>query len=244
MDAILVFDLIHHESASQRAQAIDRSQHVQDKFLIVLHIGSVYLEQIVIVAGYVIALRDLRDILDDVEDLQDILDDYEPVLQDTLKTVSSLSTSAIKTIRDTQDLISDTEALMKSTGATLDDGTKQTLEGLAAVLRSTAKTMGTAGQIKDAKSSICDIIEDTWDEYTGDVNNLLLMDATAEAVSLTDSRNPSPESIQILIRTQEITMPDEDETEAEAAAEVQTTFWGRVAQMFKDFWAAITGGKD
>lgn len=178
---------------------------------------------------------DLRDILDDVEDLQDILDDYEPVLQDTLKTVSSLSTSAIKTIRDTQGLISDTEALMKSTGATLDDGTKQTLEGLAAVLRSTAKTMGTAGQIKDAKTSICDIIEDTWDEYTGDVNNLLLMDATAEAVSLTDSRNPSPESIQILIRTQEITMPDEDETEAEAAAEVQTTFWGRVAQMFKDF---------
>ena len=190
---------------------------------------------------------DLRDILDDVEDLQDILDDYEPVLQDTLKTVSSLSTSAIKTIRDTQGLISDTEALMKSTGATLDDGTKQTLEGLAAVLRSTAKTMGTARQIKDAKTSICDIIEDTWDEYTGDVNNLLLMDATAEAVSLTDSRNPSPESIQILIRTQEITMPDEDETEAEAAAEVQTTFWGRVAQMFKDFWAAITGlfgGKD
>ena len=190
---------------------------------------------------------DLRDILDDVEDLQDILDDYEPTLQDTLKTVSSLSTSAIKTIRDTQGLISDTEALIKSTGATLDDGTKQTLEGLAAVLRSTAKTMGTAGQIKDAKTSICDIIEDTWDEYTGDVNNLLLMDATAEAVSLTDSRNPSPESIQILIRTQEITMPDEDETEAEAAAEVQTTFWGRVAQMFKDFWAAITGlfgGKD
>ena len=190
---------------------------------------------------------DLRDILDDVEDLQDILDDYEPVLQDTLKTVSSLSTSAIQTIRDTQGLISDTEALMKSTGATLDDGTKQTLEGLAAVLRSTAKTMGTAGQIKNAKTSICDIIEDTWDEYTGDVNNLLLMDATAEAVSLTDSRNPSPESIQILIRTQEITMPDEDETEAEAAAEVQTTFWGRVAQMFKDFWAAITGlfgGKD
>ena len=137
--------------------------------------------------------------------------------------------------------------LLPALTKTLDDGTKQTLEGLAAVLRSTAKTMGTAGQIKDAKTSICDIIEDTWDEYTGDVNNLLLMDATAEAVSLTDSRNPSPESIQILIRTQEITMPDEDETEAEAAAEVQTTFWGRVAQMFKDFWVAITGlfgGKD
>ena len=190
---------------------------------------------------------DLRSILGDVEDLRDTLNDYEPTLQETLKTVSSLSTSAIKTIRDTQSLVTDTENLMKSTGSTLDSGTKQTLEGLAAVLRSTAKTMSTANQIKDAKSSICDIIEDTWDEYTGDVNNLLLMDATADAVSLTDSRNPAPQSIQVLIRTQEITVPDEDETETETAAAAQTTFWGRVAQMFKDFWSAITGlfgGKD
>ena len=190
---------------------------------------------------------DLRSILGDVEDLRDTLNDYEPTLQETLKTVSSLSTSAIKTIRDTQSLVTDTENLMKSTGSTLDSGTKQTLEGLAAVLQSTAKTMSTANQIKDAKSSICDIIEDTWDEYTGDVNNLLLMDATADAVSLTDSRNPAPQSIQVLIRTQEITVSDEDEAETETAAAAQTTFWGRVAQMFKDFWSAITGlfgGKD
>ena len=193
------------------------------------------------------ASSDLRDILSDVEKLRDTLNDYEPTLQESLKTVSSLSNSAVKTIRDTQSLVTDTENLMKSTGSTLDDGTKQTLEGLAAVLRSTAKTMSTAGQIKDAKSSICDIIEDTWDEYTGDVNNLLLMDATADAVSLTDSRNPSPESIQVLIRTQEITVPDEADDETETAAETQTTFWGRVAQMFKDLWSAATGlfgGKD
>ena len=79
------------------------------------------------------------------------------------------------------------------------------------------------------------------------MNNLLLMDATADAVSLTDSRNPTPQSIQVLIRTQEITVPDEDEAETETTAETQSTFWGRVAQMFKDFWAAITGlfgGKD
>ena len=193
------------------------------------------------------ASYDLRDILSDVEKLRDTLNDYEPTLQESLKTVSSLSNSAVKTIRDTQSLVTDTENLMKSTGSTLDDGTKQTLEGLAAVLRSTAKTMSTAGQIKDAKSSICDIIEDTWDEYTGDVNNLLLMDATADAVSLTDSRNPSPESIQVLIRTQEITVPDEADDETETAAETQTTFWGRVAQMFKDLWSAVTGlfgGKD
>lgn len=193
------------------------------------------------------ASRELRDILKDAEELESLLDEYEPTLQETLATVSSLSTSAIQTIRDTQSLITDTEALMKSTGATLDAGTKQTLDGLAAVLRGTAKTMGTAGEIKDAKTSICDIIEDTWNEYTGDVNNILLMDATAEAVSLTDSRNPSPDSIQVLIRTQEIKKDDGAKAEITIKQAEQTTFWGRVARMFKDFWAAITGifkGKD
>ena len=193
------------------------------------------------------ASGELRSILKDAEELQDLLDEYEPTLQETLKTVSSLSVSANKTIRDTQKLVTDTEALLKAAGTPLDAGTKQSLEALASVLRGAARTMSTAGKIKDAKTSICEIIEDTWDEYTGDVNNLLLMDATAEAVSLTDSRNPAPQSIQVLIRTQEITEPEEDDEEAAAAAAEKTTFWGRIAQMFKDLWAAVTGlfgGKD
>ena len=193
------------------------------------------------------ASGELRGILKDAEELQDLLDEYEPTLQETLKTVSSLSVSANKTIRDTQKLVTDTEALLKAAGTPLDAGTKQSLEALASVLRGAARTMSTAGKIKDAKTSICEIIEDTWDEYTGDVNNLLLIDATAEAVSLTDSRNPAPQSIQVLIRTQEITEPEEDEEEAAAASAEKTTFWGRIAQMFKDLWAAVTGlfgGKD
>ena len=95
--------------------------------------------------------------------------------------------------------------------------------------------MEATGGVKQAKATINDIITDTWHEYTGDVNNILLMDAEAEAVSLTDSRNPSPSSIQVLIRTQEI------KAEELAAVREETTFWGRVAQMFKDFWNAITG---
>ena len=48
-------------------------------------------------------------------------------------------------------------------------------------------------------------------------------------------------------RVEEITEPEEDEEEAAAAAAEKTTFWGRIAQMFKDLWVAVTGlfgGKD
>ena len=193
------------------------------------------------------ASHEIRAILQAAEELQTLLDGYEPTLQESLKTVGALSATAAVTMKDTQKLVTDAENLMRSTGAALDEGTRRSLEGLASVLRGAARAAGTSGEIKSSKATICDIVEDTWDDYTGDVNNLLLMDATAEAVSLTDSRNPAPQSVQVLIRTQEITMPDEEDEVSAAPQAEKTTFWGRVAQMFKDFWAAITGlfgGKD
>lgn len=193
------------------------------------------------------ASSELRAILKDAESLQEVLDDYEPTLQDTLKTVNALSTNAATTIRSTQKLVADTQDLMIAAGGDLDAGTKETLKGLSASLRAAAKSLSTVPDMKTAKSSISSIIEDTWNEYTGDVNNLLLMDANAEAVSLTDTRNDSPQSIQVLIRTKEIKKEDGAKAEIEVETAAQTTFWGRVAQMFRDFWAAITGifkGKD
>ncbi len=193
------------------------------------------------------ASSELRAILKDAEKLQKLLDDYEPTLQETLQTVNALSANAATTIRSTQKLVADTQDLLIAAGDDLDAGTKQTLEGLSASLRAAAKSLSTTPDMKAAKRSISSIIEDTWHEYTGDINNILLMDANAEAVSLTDARNDAPQSIQVLIRTQEIKKDDGAKAEITIKQAEQTTFWGRVAQMFRDFWAAITGifkGKD
>lgn len=186
----------------------------------------------------------IRSILDDVDALQTVLNEYEPVLQESILNVGVLSTAAVAALWDLEALLADTETLMKSSGEQLDDGTHQALKGLSATLRQTAKAMAATSDVRDAKRTINSIIEDAWHEYTGDINNILMMDAGAQAVSLTDSRNPAPSSVQILIRTQEIKQPDSELTAAAlsaAAAGSQTsTFLGRVAQMFKDFWKAIT----
>ena len=187
------------------------------------------------------AAKKCSTILEQTDALYKILDGYEPKLQETLTTVKQLSESASATVRDTGTFMTDLEDLMKTSGQQLDDGTKQTLEGLAAVLRSAAKSMTKTNDVKSAKNNISSIIEDTWDEYTGDVNNLLLMDANADAESLTDSRNAAPTSVQVLIRTQEIKADKDGNSDVETVQPQQTTFWGRVAQMFKDLWAAVTG---
>ena len=72
------------------------------------------------------------------------------------------------------------------------------------------------------------------------------MDATAEAQSLTSPSNPAPQSVQVLIRTKEIEEADEEEAESANASHTsedtgKNTFLGRLGQMFRDFWNAITG---
>ena len=185
--------------------------------------------------------KKLIAVLDQVDALYQVLDGYEPKLQETLTTVKQLTETAAVTVQDTSSFMGSLEDLMKTSGKQLDDGTKQTLEGLAATLRAAGNSMKKTNDVKAAKSNISSIIEDTWDEYTGDVNNLLLMDANAEAESLTDSRNAAPTTVQVLIRTQEIKADEGGNNDVETVHAQQTTFWGRVAQMFKDLWAAITG---
>ena len=42
-------------------------------------------------------------------------------------------------------------------------------------------------------------------------------------------------------RTQEIKEEKAEEDGASAADKEKSTFWGRVARMFRDFWSAVTG---
>ena len=180
-------------------------------------------------------------LLGKVGELQTLLSTYEPKAQESLKTLEDLSVTAAGSIRNAEKLISDTEALARTSGEQLDEGTKQTLEGLAASLRQTAAALATSKDIKSAKNSLDSIITDTWHEHTGDVDNLLNMDSTAPAQSLTSGQNPAPQSIQVLIRSQEIKVPDEDEEEPASTAADKGSFGSRVGQMFHDLWSSITG---
>lgn len=189
--------------------------------------------------------RDILDrvdgLLDEIDDLDSTVNHHVPALRETLQDTRTLVEDMVVTVDHTHGFLSSFRSLAKTSGKELDDGTKQSLEGLAATLRKTARSMDATGDVKDAKGSIDEIIEDTWNEYTGGINNMLLMDANAEAESLTSSENPSPTSIQVLIRTQEIKIAEPTAEETAKQTADNGTFWSRVTQMFRDFWGAITG---
>ena len=189
--------------------------------------------------------RDILDrvdtLLSDIKELDDTINDQVPGLRGTLQDTKTLVTDMVTTIDDTHGFLTSFRSLAKTSGTQLDEGTKKSLESLAATLRKTARSTDAVGDVKTAKDAINGIIEDTWNEYTGDINNLLLMDATAEAVSLTSDENAAPTSIQVLIRTQEIKKSDAPAESADQIQAAPSTFWGRVGQMFRDFWNALAG---
>ena len=187
----------------------------------------------------------LPGILDDVDALQNVIDKYEPVAQDAIDNAQDIAATMNKTLEDTGTFADSFEDFMQTSGYELDEGTRASLSSLAATLRDVAKSVSTTNDVKDAKDIVSELIEDTWNDYTGDVNNLLLMDATAEPVSLTDPRNPSPKSVQVLIRTQEIKVEEPEAVTVSANTSTveagPSTFWGRVAAMFTTMWSAIVG---
>ena len=65
MYSISVLHFRHHKRTFQRTQAIDGSQYIQNKLLIIFHIRSMDFQQVIVAARYIIALGHFGNILYD-----------------------------------------------------------------------------------------------------------------------------------------------------------------------------------
>ena len=179
-------------------------------------------------------------ILEQSKALSDTVTKYEPNAQAALDDAVKQVNASVKLLDDLNSFTKTFENLMKAADPDLDEGAEKSLTGLSGSLRQMASGLGATDSVRQANSDIQSLIEDTWNEYTGEKNNILNMDSQAEMVSLTSQENQSPNSVQLVLRTQEIKV-DEDQEAAEASQQQKTTFWQRVARMFRDFAAIFTG---
>ncbi|MCI6257198.1 MAG: hypothetical protein MR648_11435, partial [Clostridiales bacterium] len=186
--------------------------------------------------------RNADTALDLVKQLDDTLGAYEPKAQQALTDAQDLVTAASDSLSALTGAAQQTESLLKASGGDLDAGTRQALSGLAEALRRSTTGLSQTDTIRNAKDTITGLIDDEWESHTGGDNNLLLMDAAAKPQSMTDSRNQDVNSVQFILRTQEIKAGEEPEEETAPARHSDNgTLWTRIKAMFRDFWNAITG---
>ena len=60
-----MFNDVHDENTFEGSQIFDAAQHIQDETLVVFHVGSMNLQQVIETARYVVAFGDFRNIGDD-----------------------------------------------------------------------------------------------------------------------------------------------------------------------------------
>ncbi|MBR3719094.1 MAG: hypothetical protein IKN20_04435, partial [Firmicutes bacterium] len=185
------------------------------------------------------------ELLKNLEAAGKTAEDAVPDLKADLTDAQTLLTDLNKTAADTTGLLRSFEGTMKNAGVKLDEGTKKTLEGLSVTLRKLADSTDTTGGVRAAKNGVSDIVEDVWNDYTGKLNNLLLMDPSAPAQSLTDSRNDAPQTIQVMLRTQEIKVEaPEAETDSPEAAPQEPgsdSVWDRILELFSGIKDDVAG---
>jgi putative membrane protein len=188
------------------------------------------------------ALEKLDTSISQLDALYQTLNAYEPKAQSALDTAATLANALTTGTLNAKTLFSNSEALLKQSGSFLDPGTAKTLNGAIESLRRTTKGLNQTGTIQHAKDTVKQTIDDKWDEYTGESSNLLLMDTSSVKPSLTSSRNASPETIQILMRSDEITLERGDEKEpVDESYVAEGTVFSRIGSIFHAIGRAISG---
>lgn len=164
-------------------------------------------------AKTVSALRDVTDelinLLDDSRVLINTMDGYVPSMLDCLGATEELMNRLNKTMQSTHDMLSLVNETLIAAGDSLDAGTKDSLSGMRKLLDKNLKMLDHTTEMREASEGMKKTVDEQLDKFE-DENNFLNVDPEADKVSFTSSKNPSPNSLQIVVRTDEIS--DEDKT--------------------------------
>ena len=163
-------------------------------------------------------------------DVMTLIDQLNDLVGATEMTLSSME-ATMSSIRSTMELTEDT----LSSSITL------TLNGLTGIAHSGAGIADGVDVMRDAKDTMKDAIDGEIDDLEENYN-FINLDVTQAFPSFTSSQNYTPSSIQIVMRTAEITLDDTVDPTLDIETEREDIgVWGRFVAVFKNLWASIVG---
>lgn len=141
--------------------------------------------------------------------------------------INNLSTfaNAMKTTVDTND-------------EQLNSGARDTLQGMTTMMTNMSAAMDKTNNLQKNKNLIVDAGTSEW-RRLNDEFHLVDIDTQATKVSLTSAQNLAPHSLQIILRTPEITSKTATDA-ALVAANTEDTVWGRIKIIFAQIGAVFT----
>lgn len=193
-----------------------------------------------LIGGDVQSLLDsCQNVLTNVAGVTSTANKYREGATNTLKDAETLTSGLSSGIDSAQNFLTSLENLMETSGSKLDSAAQKTLSGSIDFLQKSLEGIGKTDTIKNASDTINQTVNNEIDKYEKD-NNLLNLDYEAKPVSFTSSKNPTPSSIQIVMRTKEITTKDNSQNiKDQEKADSYVSPLTRIGNIFAKVWKAI-----
>lgn len=170
-------------------------------------------------AQYSADLVDNMDFLiEDLTALHDSLDTYYPDLQSALDDMSALTERTTEALNSTTDTLTLVQNTLKASSDEMDVAAKDSLMACMELLNKSLNVLDSTAGIRRAGRTMKDVIDSQLDKFDTE-NRFLFMDPDAEKVSFTSSKNPEPRTLQVVLRTDEISLENEEHKTLDAETE-------------------------
>ena len=173
-----------------------------------------------------------------------------PALTESLNQLTSSTSSAIdkgteligtttKTLTASHQLLDTVNSTLRSVRSDADASTQTMLDGLLDVLDKASRS-NSSNKLQNATDDIHNAIDDAKTDLEDDTN-ILNIDSSADLQSVTSSMNPTPSSLQFILRTQEISTDDDDDAITSDQDAADEGVLARIVNIFKKLASAIYG---
>ena len=173
-----------------------------------------------------------------------------PALTESLNQLTSITSSSIdkgtelidtttKTLTASHQLLDTVNSTLRSVRSDADASTQTMLDGLLDVLDKACRS-NSSNKLQNATDDIHNAIDNAKTDLEDDTN-ILNIDSSADLQSVTSSMNPTPSSLQFILRTQEISTDDDDDAITSDQDAADEGVLARIVNIFKKLASAIYG---
>ena len=185
------------------------------------------------------SLDRVNKMLADIPALRESLDSLTKTATASIDKTTDLMSSTTKALSTSYDLMNTANSVLRSVRSQADSSTQTTIDSLLDTLGKLSGSTA-SGQMQTATNSIHSAVKDAETDLEDDTN-VLNIDTSADLESVTSSMNPSPSSLQFILRTEEISVDDDDDDGISDQDAADEGVFARICNIFKKLFTAITG---
>ena len=185
------------------------------------------------------SLDRVNKMLADIPAQRESLDSLTKTATASIDKTTDLMSSTTKALSTSYDLMNTANSVLRSVRSQADASTQTTINSLLDTLGKLSGSTA-SGQMQTATNSIHSAVKDAETDLEDDTN-VLNIDTSADLESVTSSMNPSPSSLQFILRTEEISVDDDDDDGISDQDAADEGVFARICNIFKKLFTAITG---